>query len=127
MQTIKSDDAPKAIGPYSQATMFKDLLFLSGQLPLNPKTGNVEATTIETQTDQVMKNLKAILLAGGSDLSNVLRCTVYLSDMNDFAAFNKVYASYFSENPPARSTFQVAKLPRDAKVEIDAIAYRSNA
>ncbi len=124
MQSVKSEDAPKAIGPYSQATSYKDLLFLSGQIPLNPKTGNVEATSIETQTDQVMKNLQAVLSAGGSDLSKVLRCTVFLSDMNDFAAFNKVYGTYFGDVPPSRSTVQVARLPRDVKIEIDAIAYR---
>ena len=124
MEAVKTEDAPKAIGPYSQAVSFKDLLFLSGQIAINPKTGTIGATTIEAQTEQVMKNLKAVLAAGGSDFSKVLKCTVFLSDMNDFAAFNKVYGSYFGEIPPSRSTVQVARLPRDAKVEIEAIAFR---
>lgn len=124
MQAVRTEDAPKAIGPYTQAVSFNDLIFVSGQIPINPKSGNVEATTIEAQTDQVMKNLKAILTASGSDLSKVLKCTVFLSDMSDFAAFNKVYGTYFGEVPPARSTVQVARLPRDVKVEVDAIAHR---
>jgi 2-iminobutanoate/2-iminopropanoate deaminase len=123
MQSIKSDDAPKAIGPYSQATSYNGLVFLSGQIALNPKTGNVEAASIEEQTDQVMKNLKTVLSAARSDLSKVLKCTIFLADMNDFAAFNKVYGTYFGELPPARSTVQVSRLPREAKIEIDAIAY----
>jgi 2-iminobutanoate/2-iminopropanoate deaminase len=126
MEAIKSEDAPKAIGPYSQAISYKDLLFLSGQIPINPKTGNVEVTSIEAQTDQVMKNLKAVLSSGGSDLTKILKCTVFLSDMNEFPAFNKVYGSYFGEVAPSRSTVQVARLPRDVKVEIDAIAYRDH-
>ena len=126
MQSVKSDGAPKAIGPYSQATSYNNLLFLSGQIPLNPKTGNIEVASIEAQTDQVMKNLQAVLSAAGSDLSKVLKCTVYLSDMNDFVAFNKVYGTYFGEVPPSRSTVQVARLPRDVKIEIDAIAYRAH-
>ncbi|MDG6921999.1 MAG: RidA family protein [Nitrososphaerota archaeon] len=122
MNVVKTEDAPKAIGPYSQAVSHNDLLFLSGQIPINPKTGNVEATTIEAQTEQVMKNLGAVLKAGGSDFSKVLRCTVFLADMNDFAAFNKVYGTYFGDVPPSRSTVQVARLPRDVKIEVDAIA-----
>lgn len=123
MQSIKTERAPKAIGPYSQATTFGNLIFLSGQIPLDPKTGNIEATTIEGQTEQVMKNLEAVLLTAGSDLSKALKCTVFLVDMNDFSSFNKVYGSYFGQFPPARSTVQVAKLPKDAKIEIDIIAY----
>lgn len=123
MNAVKTEDAPKAIGPYSQAVSFDNLVFLSGQIPINPKTGAVEATTIGAQTDQVMKNVQAVLKAAGSELSKVVKCTVFLSDMNDFAAFNQVYATYFGNIPPARSTVQVARLPRDVKIEIDAIAH----
>jgi 2-iminobutanoate/2-iminopropanoate deaminase len=123
MQAVNSEDAPKAIGPYSQAIKLGDLVFLSGQIPINPKTGNVEATTIEEQTNQVMRNLQAVLLAAGSNLSMTLKCTVFLSDLNDFASFNKVYGSYFGNTPPARSTVQVARLPRDVKLEIELIAH----
>ncbi|MHB2036391.1 MAG: RidA family protein [Nitrososphaerales archaeon] len=122
MQSIKSPDAPDAIGPYSQAISYKDLIFLSGQIPINPKTGNIEATTIEGQTEQVMKNLQAVLSAAGSGLSRALKCTVFLSDLKDFPAFNKAYEAFFSETPPARSTVQVSGLPRNAKIEIDMIA-----
>jgi 2-iminobutanoate/2-iminopropanoate deaminase len=124
MQSINSEDAPKAIGPYSQAVAYKDLLFVSGQLGLNPKTGNIEEKTIAGQTRQVMSNIQAILVSAGSDLTRVLKCTVFLSDISEFNEFNKVYGEYFGPPPPARSTVQVAKLPRDAKVEVDVIAYR---
>jgi len=124
MQSIRSEDAPKAIGPYSQAIAYKDLLFVSGQIPINPRTGSIETTSIEDQTRQVIQNIQAILSSGGSDLSRVLKCTVFLLDMQDFAPFNKVYGEYFPSAPPARTTVQAAKLPRDAKIEIDVIAYR---
>lgn len=124
MQSIKSNEAPQAIGPYSQAIAFNDLLFLSGQIAIDPKTGVIESTTIESQTRQVMNNILAILASAGSDFSRVLKCTVYLSDMQDFAAFNAVYAEFFGDMPPARSTVQVSRLPRDSKLEIDVIAYR---
>ena len=124
MNAIKTDDAPKAIGPYSQAVSYNDLVFLSGQIPINPRTGKIDATTIEAQTDQVLKNLLAVLKAAGTDLSKVVKCTVFLSNMEDFAAFNQVYATYFGDVPPARSTVQVARLPRDVKIEIDAIAHK---
>ena len=124
MISISTDSAPKAIGPYSQGIAFQDLLFLSGQVAINPMSGNIEATGIEGQTEQVMKNLQNVLQAGGSDLSKVLKCTVFLQDLEDFAAFNKVYGSHFGSVPPARSTVQVAKLPRGAKVEIDVIAQK---
>lgn len=124
MQSIKSDEAPKAIGPYSQAIAFKDLLFVSGQIAINPASGNIEATSIEAQTEQVMKNIRSILLAAGSDLTRVLKCTVFLQDLKDYTAFNTVYGQFFADLPPARSTVQVARLPRDARVEIDVIAYR---
>ena len=124
MQSIKTPDAPDAIGPYSQAISYKDLLFLSGQIPINPKTGNIEATTIEGQTEQVLKNLQAVLSAAGSGLTRALKCTVFMSDLKDFPAFNKAYEAFFSETPPARSTVQVSGLPRNAKIEIDLIASR---
>jgi 2-iminobutanoate/2-iminopropanoate deaminase len=124
MHQIKTDDAPKAIGPYSQGVVMGDLLFLSGQIPINPSSGSIEATSIEGQTEQVMKNLQAVLRAYGSDFSKVLKCTVFLTDIGDFAAFNKVYGSFFGETPPARSTVQVSKLPRDSKIEIDVIAHK---
>jgi 2-iminobutanoate/2-iminopropanoate deaminase len=124
MQSIRTDDAPKAIGPYSQGIAYKDLLFLSGQIGLNPKTGVIESTTIEGQTRQVMSNIQAVLAAVGSDLSRVLKVTVFLSNMEEFGTFNKVYGEFFGEMPPARSTVGVSKLPRDAKVEVDVIAHR---
>lgn len=124
MQSIKSDNAPKAIGPYSQAIAYKDLLFLSGQIPINPLSGNIETFDIQGQTEQVMNNLRSVLIAAGSDLSRVLKCTVFLTDLQDFATFNTVYGKYFGDMPPARSTVQVAKLPKDARVEIEVIAYR---
>jgi len=124
MQSIRTDDAPKAIGPYSQGIAYKDLLFLSGQIGLDPKTGAIESSTIEGQTRQVMSNIQAVLAAVGSDLSRVLKVTVFLSDIQEFATFNKVYGEFFGELPPARSTAQVSKLPRDAKVEVEVIACR---
>jgi 2-iminobutanoate/2-iminopropanoate deaminase len=124
MQSIRTDDAPKAIGPYSQGIAYKDLLFLSGQIGLDPKTGAIGSSTIEGQTKQVMNNIQAVLAAVGSDLSRVLKVTVFLSDIQEFATFNKIYGEFFGELPPARSTVQVSKLPRDAKVEVEVIAYR---
>ena len=124
MRAIVSENAPKAIGPYSQGVDGGSLVFLSGQIPINPKTGNVDVASIEEQTEQVMKNLNSVLSAAGLDFSHVARCTVFLTDLSEFAAFNKVYGSFFSATPPARTTVQVAKLPRDAKIEIDAIAIR---
>jgi 2-iminobutanoate/2-iminopropanoate deaminase len=123
-EIISTENAPKAIGPYSQGCVFQELLFLSGQVAINPKTGNIEATTIEEQTHQVMKNLDSVLKAAGSDLSKVLKCTVFLVELNDFQAFNKAYGSFFGAKPPARSTVQVAKLPKDARVEVDVIAHK---
>ena len=126
MQAISTQGAPKAIGPYSQGTVWNDLIFLSGQIGINPASGNIESTSTEAQTAQVMKNLESVLKASGSDLSHVLRCTVFLTNLDDFQAFNVVYGSYFASAPPARTTVQVAKLPKGAKVEIDAIAYRGS-
>jgi 2-iminobutanoate/2-iminopropanoate deaminase len=121
-RAISSEGAPRAIGPYSQGVESRGFIFLSGQIPLDPRTGNIEGRTIEEQTRRVMENLRAGLAAGGSDLSRVLRCTVFLADLSDFSAFNQVYGSFFPSDPPARTTVQVSRLPRDAKVEIDVIA-----
>ena len=122
LRAVSSPDAPGAIGPYSPAIKAGNLVFLSGQIPLDPATGQIVAGDIAAQTRQVLQNLSALLEAGGSSLADVARTTVYLADMNDFAAVNEVYRSFFSEPYPARSTIQAARLPRDARVEIDAIA-----
>jgi 2-iminobutanoate/2-iminopropanoate deaminase len=121
-QAVSSPDAPKAIGPYSQAVRAGQLLFLSGQVPLDPATGQIVAGDIAAQTRRVFDNLGAVLKAGGRSFADVVRTTVFLADMNDFAAVNEVYGQYFSEPYPARATVQVARLPKDARVEIDLIA-----
>ena len=118
---INTPEAPKAIGPYSQAVRFGDLLFVSGTLGMNPKTGEFAGAGIEAQAAQVLENLKAIVEAAGMSLQNVLKTTVFLRDMNDFAAFNEIYSRYFAEAPPARETVQVARLPRDAAIEISVV------
>ena len=119
---ITSPDAPKAIGPYSSAFRSGQLLFVSGQVPVDPATGQMVGGDIAAQTQRVLDNLGALLRAGGLTFADVVRTTVFLADMNDFAAMNDAYRSYFSEPYPARSTIQAARLPRDARVEIDAIA-----
>jgi 2-iminobutanoate/2-iminopropanoate deaminase len=119
---ISSGDAPKAIGPYSQAVRAGSLLFLSGQVALDPATGQIVDGDVSAQTRRVMENLGAVLKAAGLSFADVARTTIYLADMNDFAKVNEVYATYFKEPFPARATVQVARLPRDARVEIDAIA-----
>lgn len=121
-QAISSPDAPKAIGPYSQAVRAGPLLFLSGQVPLDPVTGQMIDGDISAQTRRVFENLDAVLKAGGRSFADVVRTTVFLADMNDFAAMNEVYGQYFEEPYPARATVQVARLPKDARVEIDLIA-----
>lgn len=121
-QAVSSPDAPKAIGPYSQAVRAGQLLFLSGQVPLDPATGLIVDGDIAAQTRRVFENLGAVLQAGGRSFSDVVRTTVFLADMNDFAAMNEVYGQYFFEPYPARATVQVARLPKDARVEIDVIA-----
>jgi 2-iminobutanoate/2-iminopropanoate deaminase len=121
-QAVATDRAPKAIGPYSQGIRAGNLLFVSGQVPIDPATGNIIEGDIKTQTDRVMRNLTAILEAGGASMDHVVRCTVYLADMNDFAAMNEVYGSYFSQPAPARATIQAVRLPKDARVEIDVVA-----
>ena len=121
-QAISSAGAPKAIGPYSQAVRAGQLLFLSGQVALDPATGQMVDGGVTEQTRRVFENLGAVLAAAGRSFADVVRTTVYLADMNDFAAMNEVYATYFSSPAPARSTIQAARLPRDARVEIDVIA-----
>ncbi|EKD63641.1 MAG: hypothetical protein ACD_51C00240G0004 [uncultured bacterium] len=122
-QIISTDKAPKAIGPYSQAVSVNGFVFCSGQIPLKP-TGELEQGDIKAQTTQVLENLKAVLEAAGTTLENVVKTTIFLADMNDFAAVNEIYGSYFVSNPPARATVQVARLPKDVKVEIEATAQR---
>jgi 2-iminobutanoate/2-iminopropanoate deaminase len=119
---ISSPDAPRAIGPYSPAIRAGQLLFLSGQVPLDPATGNLVEGDIEAETRRVMENIGALLDAAGLTFSAVVRTTVFLTDMEDFAAVNKIYGGYFDEPYPARATVQVSRLPRNARVEIDAIA-----
>ena len=121
-QAVSSPDAPKAIGPYSQAVRAGQLLFVSGQVPLDPATGQIVSGDIGAQTRRVFDNLGAVLKAGGRSFADVVRTTVFLADMNDFATVNEVYGTYFSEPYPARATVQVARLPKDARVEIDVIA-----
>ncbi len=119
---IQTDKAPAAVGPYSQGTKTEDLLFTAGQIPLDPGTGTIVEGGIEEQTRQVLKNLQTVLEAGGAGLDSVMKCTVFLQDMGEFAAMNKVYTEFFPENPPARSAVEVAALPLGAQVEIEAIA-----
>jgi 2-iminobutanoate/2-iminopropanoate deaminase len=123
MKTIvATDSAPKAIGPYSQATAHNGLVYLSGQIPLDPATMQIIEGDIAAQTQRVMENLKAVLEAAGSSLSQVLKTTVYLKDMGEFAKMNEVYGRYFPDSPPARATVEVSRLPRDVRVEIECIA-----
>ena len=119
---VLTDRGPKPIGPYSQAVKSGGMLFVSGQIALDPRSGEFVGTDVRQQTERVMENLKGILEAGGSSLSHVVKTTVFLKDMNDFATMNEVYGRYFTSAPPARSTIQVAKLPKDALVEIEVIA-----
>lgn len=121
-EILSTPDAPKAIGPYSQAIRANGLVFTSGQVAIDPATQQPISGDISAQTERVMKNLSAVLKAAGSDMSNVLRCTVFLKSMDDFAAMNAVYGKYFDSDPPARSTVEVSRLPKDVLVEIDVIA-----
>ncbi len=121
-QQISSDAAPAAIGPYSQAVKHSNLMFCSGQIPLDPRTGELVGVGIEEQTRQVMKNLKAVLQAGSMDFTNIVKATIYLVDLADFAIVNAVYGECFDETPPARSCVQVPALPKGALVEIECIA-----
>jgi 2-iminobutanoate/2-iminopropanoate deaminase len=121
-QVISAPDAPKAMGAYSPAIKAGNLLFVSGQIPIDPASGALVDGDITTQTEQVMRNLGALLRAAGAGYEHVVRTTVYLADMGDFAAMNEVYARHIAAPPPARATVQVARLPRDVKIEVDAIA-----
>lgn len=119
---VSSAAAPKAIGPYSQAVVINGMAYLSGQIPLDPATGKLIEGGIEQQTERVLENLKAVLEAAGASLASVVKTTVFLKDMAEFPKMNEVYSRYFPEDPPARSTVEAAKLPRDVNVEIDCIA-----
>ena len=121
-QAVSTSSAPEAIGPYSQAIRAGSLLFVSGQIPIDPATGLIIAGDIEAQTHRVFQNIRAILAAAGGSFDQVVRTTVFLADMNDFAAMNSVYGTYFASPAPARATVQVSRLPKDARVEIDVIA-----
>jgi 2-iminobutanoate/2-iminopropanoate deaminase len=121
-QAVASEQAPRAIGPYSQAIRAGSLLFVSGQIPIDPATGAMVEGDISAQTRRVFANLEAILAAAGASFDHVVRATVYLADMNDFGTVNEIYGSYFSSPAPARATVQAARLPKDARVEIDVIA-----
>lgn len=121
-EIISTENAPGAIGPYSQAVKTGDLVFCSGQIPIDPETGDFVSGGVGEQTEQVLRNLNAVLKAAGASLDNVVKTTVFLADMNDFVAMNEIYTRYFSDNKPARATVQAARLPRDARVEIDCIA-----
>ena len=121
-QAVSTSSAPEAIGPYSQAIRAGSLLFVSGQVPIDPATGQVIAGDIEAQTHRVFQNIRAILAAAGGSFDQVVRTTVFLADMNDFAAMNSVYGTYFASPAPARATVQVSRLPKDASIEIDVIA-----
>jgi 2-iminobutanoate/2-iminopropanoate deaminase len=120
---ITTTDAPKAIGPYSQAVRVGDFLFLSGQVSINPETGDLVTESFEAQVRQIFKNIEAVLKAAGADFTNVVKSTVFLKDIANFAEMNKIYAGFFPNDPPARSAVQVAKLPKDVDIEIEMIAY----
>ncbi|MFQ2907578.1 RidA family protein [Aeromonas allosaccharophila] len=122
-EVIATDKAPAAIGPYVQATKVGEMIFTSGQIPLDPATMEIVAGGIEEQAERAMKNLVAVLHAAGADASNVVKTTCFLSDMNNFVAFNQVYARYFGDAAPARSCVEVARLPKDVLVEVEAIAH----
>ena len=122
MDTVSTDKAPGAIGPYSQAVKAGGMVFCSGQIPIDPATGEFVSGDVAEQTEQVLKNLSAVLGAAGASLNSVVKTTVFLADMGDFAAMNEVYGRYFSANAPARATVEAARLPRDVSVEIDCIA-----
>jgi 2-iminobutanoate/2-iminopropanoate deaminase len=121
-EIIQTEQAPAAIGPYSQAVKANGLVFASGQIPIDPRSGQFVEGGIKEQTEQVLKNLAAVLEAAGSGLSRVIKTTVFLADMQEFSAMNEVYGDFFKDEPPARATVEAARLPRDARVEIEAIA-----
>ncbi|MFZ5641455.1 MAG: RidA family protein [Bacillota bacterium] len=119
---VNTPDAPAAIGPYSQAVKVGNFIYTSGQIPINPASGEVITGDIRTQTRQVLENIKAVLKAGGSSMDKVIKTTLFIRDMNSFAEINEVYGEFFPERPPARSTVEVARLPKDVDIEIEAIA-----
>ena len=121
-EIVSTENAPGAIGPYSQAVKTGGFVFCSGHIPIDPATGEFVSSDVAEQTDQVLKNLSAVLEAAGSSLNDVVKTTVFLADMGDFGAMNEVYGKYFSDNKPARATVQAARLPRDARVEIECVA-----
>ena len=123
-EIISTDNAPAAIGPYSQATVHNGIVYCSGQIPLNPATMEIVGEDVTAQAKQVMANLKSVLEEAGSDFSKVLKCSIFLDSMDDFAAVNEVYGSFFQSNPPARETVAVQTLPKNVMVEISCIAYR---
>lgn len=122
LQPIQTDQAPQAVGPYSQAIRAGNLLFCSGQIPINPTTNQLELGTVEEQTLLVMKNLQAVLMAGGSSMDRVIKATIFIKNMDDFPKINEVYGSFFSGTLPARACVEVARLPKDVLVEVDAVA-----
>lgn len=119
---IQIPGAPAPIGPYSQAILINGVLYVSGQIPLNPMNGSLEVDSVETATNRVLLNIKSLVEEAGMSLSNIVKCSIFLKNMDDFSIVNNVYATYFSENPPARETVQVAKLPLDVPIEISCIA-----
>ena len=121
---ISTTEAPQPIGPYSQAVLANDMLFISGQIPIVPHTGNIVSIDIEAQTNQVMKNIHAILLKAGMDFDNVVKSTLYIADMGQYRIINEVYGSYFTGSPPARETVEVSRLPRDVGIELSVIAVK---
>ena len=121
---IESKQVPAPIGPYSQAVLYNDVLYVSGQIAINPETGELDTGNIEAETERVMQNLRAVLAGAGMDFGNVLKCSIFLSDMGNFGAVNEVYARYFTEEPPARETVAVKTLPKEVNVEISCIAGR---
>lgn len=120
---VKTDKAPEAIGPYSQAVVHQNTIYCSGQIALDPETMELVSENVADQTTQVMQNLEQILLEAGSSFSKILKCSIFLDDMNDFSVVNEIYGSYFPENPPARETVEVSRLPKDVKIEISCVAY----
>lgn len=120
---VKTDKAPTAIGPYSQAVVHHNTLYCSGQIALDPASMELVSDDVEEQTKQVMNNIEQILLEAGSSFSKVLKCSIFLKDMDDFSVVNEIYGSYFPENPPARETVEVSRLPKDVKIEISCVAY----
>jgi 2-iminobutanoate/2-iminopropanoate deaminase len=123
-KTVKTNDAPQAIGPYSQAIEAGGFVFVSGQIPIDPRTGNIVRPDIKNQTRMVMDNARAILVAAGCSMNNVVKTTIYLRSMDDFALVNEVYGGYFPSDPPARATVEVSRLPKDVAIEMDFIAWK---